>query len=115
VFGEGSTGASNDLTSATDLATRMVREFGLSPALGPVGYADAAASSSGNPFAGQPYSESTQSVIDSEVARLLREAEKTTIDLLTQHRAALDRLADALLHHETVDGKTVTAIAAATR
>src|SRR3954463_14023236 len=38
VFDQGSTGASNDLASATDLATRMVREFGLSPALGPVGY-----------------------------------------------------------------------------
>ena len=36
-FGQGSTGAANDLASATDLATKMVREFGLSPALGPVG------------------------------------------------------------------------------
>jgi cell division protease FtsH len=115
VFGEGSTGASNDLSTATDLATRMVREFGLSPALGPVGYAEAATSSSGNPFASQPYSEATQSVIDGEVARLLREAEKTAIDLLTHNRAALDRLADELLHHETVDGKTVTAIASAKR
>jgi hypothetical protein len=50
------------------------------PALGPVGYANTARSSAGNPFAGQPYSESTQSVIDSEVARLLREAEHTAID-----------------------------------
>ena len=37
-FGQGSTGAANDLASATDLATKMVREFGLSPAIGPVGY-----------------------------------------------------------------------------
>ncbi len=39
VFGETSTGAANDLAGATDLATRMVREFGMSPALGPVGFA----------------------------------------------------------------------------
>ena len=43
VFGEGSTGASNDLAGATELATRMVREFGLSPSLGPVGYSGIAA------------------------------------------------------------------------
>src|SRR4029450_4778361 len=39
VFGQTSTGAANDLAGATDLATRMVREFGMSPALGPVGFA----------------------------------------------------------------------------
>lgn len=70
VFGEGSTGASNDLTSATDLATRMVREFGPSDAIGPVGYP-----SGGPMFLGggdqvrtRPYAEETQRLIDKEAA-----------------------------------------------
>jgi cell division protease FtsH len=113
VFGQGSTGASNDLSGATELATRMVREFGLSPAVGPVGYSD----NSPNYLGGQPgangsYSEATQRVIDTEVARLLREAESNAVDLLRAHRAALDELCEELLAHETVNGETVKAIAA---
>ncbi len=105
VFGQGSTGAANDLAGATQLATRMVREFGLSPVLGPVGYA------SGNPqYLGndelitRPYSEETQRVVDSEVARLLREAEEQAVTLLRRHRRALDALTGILLERETVDG-----------
>jgi cell division protease FtsH len=110
VFGEGSTGASNDLAGATQLATRMVVEFGLSPALGPVSY-----SSDGPQFLGpgqgglasRPYSEETQRIVDQQVALLLRNAEQTALDLLRSHRAALDRLAELLLTHETVDGSVV--------
>ncbi|WP_199240918.1 ATP-dependent zinc metalloprotease FtsH [Naasia lichenicola] len=112
VFGQGSTGASNDLASATQLATRMVSEFGLSPELGPVGY-----SSDGPRYLGvgggeaHAYGEATQRVIDTEVARLMREAEARAIRVLTENRAALDRLADELLAHETVDGAVVRAVA----
>jgi cell division protease FtsH len=113
VFNEGSTGASNDLAGATELATRMVREFGLSPALGPVGYADNTPAYLGTEPS-HPYSEATQSIIDTEVARLLREAEHTAIELLTTHRSALDRLTTELLEHETVDGDTVRTIATTT-
>ncbi|GAA1899281.1 ATP-dependent zinc metalloprotease FtsH [Streptantibioticus ferralitis] len=111
VFGEGSTGAANDLAGATQIATRMVREFGLSPELGPIGYA------SSNPqYLGQntedllarpPYSEQTQRVVDEEVARLLRQAEQRALALLTDHRAALDQLAELLVARETVDGSAV--------
>jgi cell division protease FtsH len=110
VFGEGSTGAANDLAGATQIATRMVREFGLSPELGPIGYA------SSNPqYLGQnteelarpPYSEQTQRVVDEEVARLLRQAEERSLGLLRDHRAALDQLADLLVARETVDGSAV--------
>ncbi|MGH4008314.1 MAG: hypothetical protein ACRDTH_09220 [Pseudonocardiaceae bacterium] len=110
VFGEGSTGAANDLVSATQLATRMVSEFGLSPALGPVGYQPAR-----SPFLPDaisqiprgPYSEQTQRQVDQEVARLLREAEDRAVTVLTRHRAALDRLAGVLMEQETVDGSAV--------
>src|SRR6266536_4842085 len=103
VFGEGSTGAANDLAGATDLATRMIREFGMSQALGPVGF------SSGSPmFLGgeevrsRPYAEATQRVIDEEVSTLLREAEQRALGVLGEHRDALDRL--------TVDGTDVDEI-----
>ncbi len=110
VFGEGSTGAADDLSGATQIAARMVREFGLSSALGPVGYA-----SGGPQFLGaggeealrRPYSEQTQRIIDEETARLLRQAEKRAIALLREHRPALDRLTALLLEHETVAGETV--------
>src|SRR6266536_707445 len=111
VFGEGSTGAANDLAGATDLATRMIREFGMSQALGPVGF------SSGSPmFLGgeevrsRPYAEATQRVIDEEVSKLLREAEQRALGVLGEHRDALDRLTGLLLDRETVDGTDVDEI-----
>ncbi|MGW1590960.1 ATP-dependent zinc metalloprotease FtsH [Streptomyces sp. NPDC002386] len=110
VFGEGSTGAANDLAGATQIATRMVREFGLSSELGPIGYASAhpnflseATDEPGRP----PYSEQTQRIVDEEVARLLRQAEQRAITLLRGHRPALERLAGELVTHETVDGSVV--------
>jgi cell division protease FtsH len=108
VFGEGSTGAANDLAGATDMATRMVREFGMSAALGPVGFA------SGSPLylggeqvRSRQYAEATQRVIDEEVAKLLREAERRASAMLSEHRDALDRLTGLLLERETVDGTDV--------
>lgn len=111
VFGEASTGAANDLAGATDLATRMVREFGMSAQLGPVGFA------SGSPMylgteevRSRPYAEATQRVIDEEVAKLLREAEERATSLLRAHRDALDRLTELLLERETIDGTDVDEI-----
>ncbi|MCW2527471.1 MAG: ATP-dependent metalloprotease FtsH [Pseudonocardiales bacterium] len=112
VFGEGSTGASSDLASATQLATRMVREFGLSDALGPVGYSgDSPQYLGGEQLTSRTYSEETQRVIDTEVSRLLREAEARAVEQLSRHRDALDALTQELLEHETVDGDVVRAIA----
>jgi cell division protease FtsH len=109
LLGEASTGASNDLSSATDLATRMVREWGLSPALGPIGYGPEGPSRD-NPFAGRPYAEATQRSIDTEVARLLREAEAAATRLLENHREALDRVVGLLLERETIDGADLAAV-----
>jgi cell division protease FtsH len=108
IFGETSTGAANDLAGATDLATRMVREFGMSETLGPIGFA------SGSPMylgteevRSRPYAEATQRVVDEEVAKLLRQAEGRAMAMLTEHREALDRLTELLLERETVDGTDV--------
>ncbi|MFD8496054.1 ATP-dependent zinc metalloprotease FtsH [Amycolatopsis sp. NPDC059657] len=110
VFGQGSTGAANDLAGATELATKMVTEFGLSRALGPVGYpASESKYLPGMEPLAKRYSEQTQRIVDQEVARLLRAAEDFAVRTLQEHRRALDRLAAALMDHETVDGSVVLA------
>jgi cell division protease FtsH len=103
MLGQPSTGASNDLASATDLATRMVREWGFSTLIGPIGYGPEGPDRD-NPFAARPYAEDTQRAIDQEVARLLREAEIRATSLLTDNRGLLDRVVELLLIRETIDG-----------
>ncbi|MEU6745615.1 ATP-dependent zinc metalloprotease FtsH [Spirillospora sp. NPDC046719] len=111
VFGQASTGSAADLADATQVATRMVREFGLSTALGPVGYAtDGHEALSTVTAAPSPYSPTTQRLIDKEVSRLLRDAETRAVEQLRAHRAALDRLVALLMTEESVDGSAVIAI-----
>jgi cell division protease FtsH len=113
-IGEGSTGASNDLAGATDLAVKMVREFGLSKTLGPIGYPEGGSQflgGGGAGFSSRPFAEATQAEIDTEVSNLLRQAEQRAIELLTGNRAALDQLVGVLLDMETVDGTEVYRIA----
>jgi cell division protease FtsH len=110
VLGEASSGASSDLAGATDLATRMVREYGMSDRLGPVGFASGSPMYlGGEEVRSRSYAEATQRVIDEEVSELLREAERRALALLTEHRDALDRLVEDLVAHETVDGDAVAA------
>ena len=114
VLGQGSTGAANDLAGATDLATKMVREFGLSKTLGPVGYPEGGSvflGGGGPGMSSRPFAEATQAEIDREVAKLLREAEKRAIELLRGHRSVLDALTNLLLEDETVDGSEVYRLA----
>ena len=112
VRGEASTGAADDLASATALATQMVREFGLSEAIGPVSYSGPPAGHPGF-AAARSYSEHTQWLVDQEVAAILTQAETRARDLLTSHREALNQLTAALLEQETVTGDQVRAIAQA--
>lgn len=114
VLGQGSTGAGNDLAGATDLATKMIREFGMSPVLGPVGYPEGGSvflGSGGPGMSSRPYAEATQAAIDGEVAKLLRQAEERAVNLLRTHRGELDSLVTLLLERETVDGSDVYRIA----
>jgi cell division protease FtsH len=110
IRGEASTGAADDLASATALATQMVREYGLSDKLGPVSYSGAGG---GHPALAMErgYSEHTQWLVDQEVAALLTSAETRARDLLTQHKKALTQLTAALLEQETVTGDQVRALA----
>jgi cell division protease FtsH len=114
VLGQGSTGAANDLAKATDLATKMVREFGLSSVIGPVGYPSGGSvflNGGGGAFSSRPYAEQTQAAVDSEVSRLLGEAEQRAVAVLEEHRHVLDELVQLLLAKETVEGSEVYAIA----
>jgi cell division protease FtsH len=61
-------------------------------------------------FGRAPYAEATQQVIDEEVARLLRAAEERATELLRTHREQFDRVVDALLAHETIDGSDLLAL-----
>ncbi|MEZ5134430.1 MAG: hypothetical protein R2699_05075 [Acidimicrobiales bacterium] len=108
VFGVISTGANNDLVGATELARKMVREWGMSRRVGPMAWGN-----QGPVFLGEDmmhsrdYSDDTARVIDEEVERILREQEQRCRDTLTDHRRALDLIARALLEHETIDGSEV--------
>jgi cell division protease FtsH len=91
----------------------MVREFGLSAALGPVGYPSGGSAflGDGGSFTSRPFAESTQAEIDTEVARMLRQAEQQAIAVLKEHRDVLDQLVQHLIDKETVDGAEVYALA----
>jgi cell division protease FtsH len=103
-----STGANNDLVGCTELARKMVREWGMSNRIGPMAWG-----SQGAVFLGEDlmhtrdYSDDTARVIDEEVERILREQEERGRRVLRQHRRGLDAVAAALLEHETIDGAEV--------
>jgi cell division protease FtsH len=112
VFGEASTGAADDLSHATDMARRMVTEFGMSTILGPVRLA---AGTQAN-YLSQQYgldarvSPETATLVDMETRRILEEAVDEASSILDSHRMALDSLADLLCEQETVDGAQIDAI-----
>ena len=111
VLGEASTGAANDLAGATQLATRMVRDWGMSPRLGPIGLTTDTPNYLGADNTGpRTYAEETQRVIDEEVARLLRQAHHQATHLLATNHHALDQLIDLLEEKETIDGSEIDAI-----
>jgi cell division protease FtsH len=113
-LGQGSTGAANDLASATDLAIKMVREFGLSDKLGPVGYPQGGSvflgDGAGGGLSSRPFAEATQAAIDAEVSRLVRDAEQTAMSLIRSHHYELGQIVALLLEQETVDGADIYAI-----
>ena len=104
IFGEPSTGSGNDLQVASSRAREMVRRYGMSERLGPMGFG----SESESVFLGRElmhsrdYSDETAAEIDSEVRRLLSEALERAKRALEGNRAYLDRLASRLLEIETL-------------
>jgi cell division protease FtsH len=111
VLGEASTGASNDLAGATELAVHMVRDWGLSLRLGPIGYGDQSpAYLGGAQLQSRPFSEGTQLAIDQEVSRLLSEAKERAHSLLEANRDVLEAVVAKLMDKETISGEELMAI-----
>jgi len=105
VFGEITNGASNDIEKATGLAHSMVCDWGMSKALGPINFKKASANPFSPPGMGPTldYSEQTAQEIDSEVKRLVNTNYELAVQILKDHRDALDRIAEGLIIWETLD------------
>jgi len=113
IFGQFSTGANDDLVRNTELARKMVREWGMSDKVGPMAWG-----SQGEVFMGdqmistKDYSDQMAHVIDAEVSQILRDAEQRCYDTLKTHRYGLDLVARALLERETISGAEVNRLLA---
>lgn len=111
-FKEPTTGASNDLKRATQMARQMVTDYGMSEKLGLRTYGE----HHDQVFLGRSigeekdYSESIAIQIDGEVSRIIKEAENKAMDVLTKHKDALEHLTNLLLEKETVSGEELTAL-----
>ena len=111
VFGHLTTGAGNDIEQATDLARKMVAEWGMS-SMGVISYGQ----KEDNPFLGrdfnrhQNYSEATASRLDREVKRIINDSYDVAREILAANRPLLERLALALLEHEILDGEEINAV-----
>jgi cell division protease FtsH len=105
VFGDTTTGASNDIEKATDLARRMVTEFGMSDRLGPLSFGkrDELIFLGREIGEQRNYSDNVAMMIDEEVRAIIDRAYERATEVLTTHRDRLDRLAEKLIAEETVD------------
>ena len=110
IFGEASTGPSNDIEQVTRIARAMVTRWGMSERLGPRTFGK----TEEMVFLGREiaetrnYSEKIAEEIDDEVRRLIEEAQERARNILREHRAVLDKLAAVLLEVETLEGETLT-------
>lgn len=101
-----STGASNDIQRATDIARDMVTKYGFSEKLGPVNYADSEEVFLGNDFSSKKsYSENVAAEIDDEIHNIVNKAFIETKKIISDNMDKLERVAKALLKVETLDGE----------
>jgi cell division protease FtsH len=111
VLGDISSGAAGDIKQVTKIARHMVCDWGMSP-LGPIAYGD----NHDTVFLGREItrnenvSEETARKIDIEIHRIIDEQYQRAKDIITSRRPALEKIAEALLEHETIDGKHVLEI-----
>jgi cell division protease FtsH len=114
IYQETSTGAQNDLERSSDIARRMVTEFGMSPRLGRVNFRESGRSPFAiqgyAPVADQLHSEQTRREIDIEVKRIIDEAGQTVQTLLQSRRAILEQLSRELFEKELLDAEDLRRI-----
>ncbi|MGE0545441.1 MAG: ATP-dependent zinc metalloprotease FtsH [Kofleriaceae bacterium] len=109
VFGQKTTGAGNDIERATELARSMVTEWGMSDVFGPLNFSSGKHEVFlGRDFSnGAPLSEDTSMRIDAEIRRIVTEQYDRATAILREHRTELDKISDALLEYETIDGDDI--------
>ncbi len=112
VFGEITTGASNDLEKVTETAKQMVMRFGMSERLGPRVFGhDRSMPFLGREFSAEPdYSDEVAREIDDEVRRIVEDAHQTSKDILSEHREQLDTISRILLERETIEADEFIAL-----
>jgi cell division protease FtsH len=112
IFKELTTGAGNDIERATEIAHKMVCEWGMSKAMGPLAFGR----KEEQIFLGreinrtQNYSEKTAELIDTEMKRIVEENYTRAKEILEEHRETLENLAKALLEYESLDAKEIDAV-----
>jgi cell division protease FtsH len=112
VFGDMTTGAKSDIKHATDIARKMVCEWGMSESMGPLAYGEREE----HLFLGREierhtdYSEQTAQKIDNEIRGIVERAIAQAQRVITEHRAALDAIAEALLKYEVLDGEEIVTL-----
>lgn len=112
IFNQKNTGASNDIERATDIARRMVTEWGMTDELGPIVYAK----KKSDPFLGRDmgetsnFSETTAVKIDEVVRAIIEKQMHRVNDLLEEHKDTLIRLSEALLEHEVLDREEILSV-----
>ncbi|HEY0839468.1 MAG TPA: ATP-dependent zinc metalloprotease FtsH [Vulgatibacter sp.] len=114
VVGEVSTGAANDLQQATDIAAAMVREYGMSEAIGPISLADRRRAlllnQQGSPGEMRGHSEHLHRVVDAEIQRIVQEGLAVARRMVREHRDQLESLAARLLQQEVVEEEEIERI-----
>ena len=104
IFGDLTTGSSNDLQVATSLARDMVTKYGMSDKIGPIALeAGSGKALFGNNVGDKEYSETVGTTIDSEVSKIMNESYDRALKIITEHRAALDAISKALVSAETLE------------
>jgi len=105
IFGELTTGASNDLQKATDLAKRIITQYGMSEKFGPItfGHKEELIFLGREIHESRDYSEAIASEIDNEIRKLLTDAHKKAKDILSSNRNKLDKIAEVLIEKETIE------------
>jgi cell division protease FtsH len=105
-FNMSSTGASNDLTRATDIARSMITDYGMSERFRNVALTKRGSSlmgQQGDGFLSREYSEDTQRYIDEEIARIVANRYEHVLSILQSRRGLMEKVASSLLEHETID------------
>jgi cell division protease FtsH len=117
VFQDTSTGAQDDLQRASEMARRMITEFGMSELLGPyaVEHGRQPQFLKGYESAAQGYSEVTAQRIDHEAQATVEQMYQRACQILEEHRTTLETLAQYLLAHEVIDQQTLAALTGALR